>query len=132
MRLALLFTLAFALATPASAATVKVAIDQSTRITLSRPARDVVVGNPAVADVNLADSRNIVVLGKGFGATSLLVMDKDGRTIVDYEVVVSSPDAGAVSLFRGSTQQTFSCATRCEQSASKAFAVGRAAALNSN
>jgi Flp pilus assembly secretin CpaC len=120
MRLAVLAAIVLTSATPAAATTVRVALDQSTRIILNRPARDVVVGNPAVADVNLLDSRNIVILGKGYGTTSILVVDKEGRTIADHQIVVSSPDAGAVSMFRGALMQTYTCDSRCEQSASKA------------
>jgi len=124
MRLALVLALLLSSATSATAATLKVALDQSTRITFSRPARDVVVGNPLVADVSLLDAHNLVVLGKGYGSTSLLVVDAAGRTIADHQIIVSSPDTGAVSLFRGAELQTFSCAARCERSASKAVEAG--------
>jgi Flp pilus assembly secretin CpaC len=119
MRLALLLTAALLAAFPASAETLTVNKDQSTRIMLSRPARDVVVGNPQVADVTLLDARNIVVLGKGYGLTSVLAVDHAGRTIVDHQIMVGAPDVGAVSLLRGAEVQTYACAPLCERTAGK-------------
>jgi Flp pilus assembly secretin CpaC len=114
MRLATALAFFLALSSAADAATLKVALDKSARISLARPARDIVVANPKVADVTLIDARNIVVLGKGYGTTSLLVVDAAGRTIADHEIVVSSPDTGAVSFYRGSKVQSFACEARCE------------------
>lgn len=119
MRLALLLSAALFTAFPAAAETLTVHRDQSARIMLSRPARDVVVGNPQVADVTMLDARNIVVLGKGYGTTSLLAVDHAGRTIVDHQIMVGSPDVGAVSLLRGAEIQTYACAPLCERTAGK-------------
>lgn len=99
----------------AAAEAFTVRLDHSTRITLSRPARDVVVGNPAVADVNMLDARNLVISGKGYGVTSLLVVDGAGKTILDREVVVVGGDAAAISFFRGGEVRNYACAARCER-----------------
>ena len=83
MRRLAFLTFAATLATqPAAAEILTVRLDQSARVRLSAPARDVVVGNPGVADVSMLDSRNIVVLGKSYGVTNLLVVDRAGRTIL--------------------------------------------------
>lgn len=115
MRFAILLTAALFSASSVSAETLTVRRDQSARIALNRPARDVVVGNPTVADVSLLDARNLVVVGKGYGITSLLVVDREGRTIADHQILVSSPDVGAVSLLRGAQVQTYACAPICER-----------------
>ena len=104
-----------------------ISIDQSTRITLPASARDVIVGNPAIADVAVLDGRNILVLGKSYGVTSLMVTDQRGRTILNTQVVVSSNDGGRVSLFRGPEQQTYACAPRCERTAPPGSPAGAAA-----
>jgi hypothetical protein len=89
-------------------------MDQAARVMLSRPARDVIIANPAIADVNVLDSRSIVVLGKAVGVTSLLVVDPAGRTIADRQVIVSSSDAGRMSYYRGAgAVQDFACSPRC-------------------
>ena len=62
----------FTLVGAASAQTMTVRIDQSARVTLPTTARDVIVGNPSIADVAVLDGRNILVLGRGYGVTSPL------------------------------------------------------------
>lgn len=98
-----------------AAETLTVRLDQSARITLRQPIRDVVVGNPAVADVSMLDGNSLVVVGKTYGVTNLLIVDRAGRTIMDRDIVVTAPDSGAVSLFRGAEQRSYSCAPRCER-----------------
>jgi Flp pilus assembly secretin CpaC len=90
-------------------------IDQNARVTLPGTARDVMVGNPNIADVAILDAHNILVLGKAFGTTSLMVTDIRGRVILNTQVVVAAQDNGRVSLYRGPQVQTFACAQRCEQ-----------------
>lgn len=117
MRLVLAAMAAILLATPAAAAEpLRVGIDQSTRVQLSGTARDVVVANPAVADVTMLGGRNLVVLGKRFGVTSVLVVDALGRTIMDRTIVVAAPE-GSVSVYRGALGSAYACSPTCEVAA---------------
>lgn len=124
MRLHITFAAAAAafltLASAAMARPLQVDVDQSARISLPTAARDVVIGNPAIADVSVLDGHTIMVLGKSFGITSLMVTDTAGRTILNTQVVVSANDEGRVSVFRGPSMQTFACASRCERTAAAA------------
>lgn len=124
MRLLLAALAVVAIAAPAWAEPLRVNLDQSTRVRLASPARDVVIGNPAIADVTMLDSHNLTIVGKAFGATHLLVIDTAGRTIVDRQLLVTSPDTGQVSMVRGPAQpgakvlmQSYICGASCEQSA---------------
>lgn len=117
MRRLLLATFAVALSVAPALAEptlLVVRMDQATRLMLSRPARDVIVANPAIADVSVLDARSIVVTGKAVGTTSLLVVDPAGRTITDRQVIVSSSDEGRMSYYRGGGPvQDFACSPRC-------------------
>lgn len=108
-----LTTLAVAL--PALAQSLPVRIDQAARVTLSGSARDVIIGNPAVADVTVIDGRNLIVTGKGYGITNLLVLDGRGRTILDRQIIVSASDDGRVTMYRGPGLYNYSCSPRCER-----------------
>lgn len=99
----------------AAAQGLTVRIDQATRVALSAPARDVVIGNPSVADVTILDARNILVMGKGYGVTNIVVIDARGRTILDRQIVVSASDDGRVSFYRGPDVYNYACAPRCER-----------------
>lgn len=57
-------------------------------VRLDRPARNVIVGNPAVADVTVQSSRVLVVFGKTASATSLTVLGDGDKTVLDVPVVV--------------------------------------------
>lgn len=105
---------------PAQAATARgsaiaVRMDQSVRISLKGAAQSVVVGNPTIADVSVIDARTILVLGKGYGVTNLVIIDAYGRTLFDREIVVSAADSGRVSVWRGPSSTSYACAPRCEQ-----------------
>lgn len=113
-RLFLAFAATALLASPAFAQTLLVRADQAVRIALPAAAKDVAVGNPAIADVMVLDERNIVVLGKGFGTTNVIALDRGGRLILDRVVVVSAPDAGQVTVYKGTSASQYACAPRCE------------------
>ncbi|ATQ40941.1 pilus assembly protein N-terminal domain-containing protein [Caulobacter mirabilis] len=108
-------SLALVSAGAAQAQSLSIKVDQATRLSLPGVARDVVVGNPAVADVTVLDGRNLVLIGKGPGVTNLLVVDARGRTLLDREVVVGGGDQGRVAYIRGGSLQTFACSPRCER-----------------
>ncbi len=88
-------------------------LDQSLRVGLSAPARDVIVGNPAIADVSISDQRHVVVTGKTAGITNLIVTDQAGRTILSSELVVTRSAGYQVSLINGPTVVGYACAPTC-------------------
>lgn len=100
---------------PAAAAetVVDVMIDQATLVRLERPAAEIVVGNPSIADVSVQSGKVLVVTGKSFGETNLIVMDADGKVFVNRRLIVQEPRSGLVTLYRGSARQTLHCAPYC-------------------
>lgn len=99
----------------ASAASLGVPLDQSVRLTLTRAAHDVIVGNPSIADVTVADDHHLIVTGKQNGMTNLIVTDQSGRTIFDRQIVVHGGGGGdSVTLIAGATATTYACAPICE------------------
>ena len=68
-------------------------MNQAKIVKLSRPADTIVVGNPAIADASVQDGTTIVLTGKGFGVTNLVVLDEDGNPIVDEQVTVGAQTA---------------------------------------
>ncbi|MEZ2328150.1 pilus assembly protein N-terminal domain-containing protein [Mesorhizobium sp. RCC_202] len=110
---ALLATAAFAM--PAkSEAGIEVTMNQAKIVKLTRPADTVVVGNPAIADAAVQDASTIVLTGKGFGVTNLVVLDSDGSPIIDEQVTVVRQAASSVRIYRRAEVQTMSCTPYCE------------------
>lgn len=95
---------------------ITVVMNQARIIKLARPADTIVVGNPMIADASVQDASTIVLTGRGFGVTNLVVLDKDGNAIVDEQVVVSRQFANSVRVYRRAEVQTLSCTPYCESS----------------
>ncbi|TSE13282.1 hypothetical protein C1D09_004850 [Mesorhizobium intechi] len=108
---------ATSLVTPAKAAAdIEVTMNQAKIVKLSRPADTIVVGNPAIADASVQDASTIVLTGKGFGVTNLVVLDQEGSPIVDAQVTVVRQAASSVRIYRRAEVQTMSCTPYCESS----------------
>jgi len=106
-----------ALIMPARAGTgIEVTMNQAKIIKLTRAADTIVVGNPAIADAAVQDASTIVLTGKGFGVTNLVVLDRDGSPIIDEQVTVVRQAASSVRIYRRAQIQTMSCTPYCESS----------------
>lgn len=99
----------------ASTEIVQVNFDQATLIKLDRPAAEVVVGNPSIADVSVQSGKVLVVTGKSFGETNLIVIDADGKVVTSRRLIVQEARAGLVTVYRGGAdgKVTLSCAPYC-------------------
>lgn len=67
---------------------VDLSIGRSLVIDLPRDAKEVFVANPAVANAIVRSTRKVFLIGIANGATSVFVMDGDGRQIASLEVNV--------------------------------------------
>lgn len=105
----------FATAAHAEPDAINVALDRATILRLPAKVATIVIGNPAVADGSLQAGGLLVVTGKGYGATNLLALDRQGDTLAEYLVSVSGPqDDNKVVIYRGTERETWSCAPKCE------------------
>jgi Flp pilus assembly secretin CpaC len=102
---------------PATAgAGIEVTMNQAKIVKLSRAADTIVVGNPAIADASVQDASTIVLTGKGFGVTNLVVLDQEGKPIIDEQITVMRQTASSVRIYRRAEIQTMSCTPYCESS----------------
>jgi Flp pilus assembly secretin CpaC len=93
---------------------IHVVMNQARILKLARPADTVVVGDPAIADAVVKDARTVVLTGKGFGITNIVILDADGAAIVDDQVMVSRSVANTTRVYRRAYVQTLSCTPYCE------------------
>jgi len=98
----------------ASAADLIVRYDQSQLLRLPRPASEVIVGNPSIADVTLQDGNLLVVTGKTFGITNVIALDAAHNVIQDQRIMVERDESKTVNLHKGSTRFTYACTPNCE------------------
>ena len=93
---------------------VTVTVDRAKVFRIEEPASTVIVGNPFIADVSMQDRFTVVVTGKSFGTTNLVILDEDSEPIIDEVIIVKSSEENIVSITRNSVRQTYSCAPVCE------------------
>ncbi len=114
-RLAILMTLASLTPAAALAQSLAVNIDQASRVTTSHAVKDVIVGNPMVADAVILDQHHLLVTGRAYGVTNLMVTDASGRTVLNRQLVVTAPDHNRVSVYRGPDVYNYACNAKCER-----------------
>lgn len=93
---------------------ISVQVNQAKIVKLARPADTIIVGNPKIADASVQDSSTIVLTGKGFGVTNLVILDESGKPIVDEQISVSRDTSESVRVYRRSQVETLHCAPTCE------------------
>jgi Flp pilus assembly secretin CpaC len=95
---------------------IEVTMNQAKILKLSRPADTIVIGNPEIADASVQDASTVVLTGKGFGVTNLVIFDEAGAPIIDEQILVSRSTASTVRIYRRAMVQTLSCTPYCESS----------------
>lgn len=84
---------------------------------LDRPVSKVIIGNSNVADATVADATTIVLTGRSFGTTNLVLLDDEGNAIADERILVSIDEGNTVRVFRQTARSILSCTPNCEQHA---------------
>ncbi len=115
---ALAISLATLLPLSASAAdedAIMVELDYARVIKLDRAVSRVIVGNANIADATVSDSQTIILTGKSFGTTNLVILDADGTAIVDERVLVSLEGNNTMQIYRQVERTTLSCTPACEE-----------------
>lgn len=108
-----------------------VTVNKAQTLRLTAPARRVVVGNPAIADVSLETPTLMYLFGRAPGETDLIILGDGDKTILSRNIVVSSQVEGNVVVHvpgsDGPTDRAYSCVSgRCLHVASPDAAGGGA------
>ena len=94
-------------------ADVTVLADQAKVFRLEEPADTIILGNPSIADVTVHDRVTIVVTGKSYGTTNLIVLNNESEPVVEEQITVSADNTGYVSLQKNIGRVTYSCNPDC-------------------
>jgi len=98
-----------------AADTIDVVLDQAKIVKLPDRVGTIVVGNPLIADVSVQAGGMLVVTGKGYGRTNIIVLDRGGNVLVEKAVQVQGPGDGVMVVYRGAERESYSCAPKCER-----------------
>ena len=92
----------------------KVIVDRAKVVRFDRSAKTIIIGNPLIVDATLQDSQTIVLTGRSFGVTNLIVTDEAGEPIMDETVVVGAHETNTVRIYRRTNRETLACSPVCE------------------
>ena len=95
-----------------------VKVDQTIAVKLASPANSVVVGNATVVDVTVHDANTLLITGKAFGSTNVMVLDRSGKAIWQTELAVAGGSDTALTIVRAGNTNTYSCTDKCRGTAS--------------
>ena len=87
--------------------------DQSQILKLPRPVAEIIIGNPMIADVAIQSSNLLVVTGKSFGVTNIIVLDADRNIIQDQRIMVQREDTKIVYLQKAGKRESYNCTPQC-------------------
>jgi Flp pilus assembly secretin CpaC len=93
----------------------RVNMDHARILKLDRPVSKVIVGNSQVADATVADPKTIVLTGRSFGTTNIVLLDANDNAIVDQRILVSIDEGNTVRVYRQTERSVLSCTPACEQ-----------------
>jgi len=90
-----------------------VMVDRAKLIKVPDRIGTLVIGNPLIVDAALQPGGNLVLTGKGYGATNLMALDRKGEVLFEKTIRVEAP-RDVVFVYRGADRQSYSCAPICE------------------
>ncbi|WP_350336042.1 pilus assembly protein N-terminal domain-containing protein [Coralliovum pocilloporae] len=91
-----------------------VALDQAKVMRITRPAATVIIGNPVIADATVQNGQMLIITGKNFGTTNVIILDADGEPIANEIIHVPSSDTQTVTVYRGNARETLACDAKCQ------------------
>lgn len=94
-----------------------VQLNKTEILRLPAAAGAVIIGNPDIADVTIHAADTLLVVGKGYGETNLIVMDKQGNTMMNSDIQVITPQSkNQVRVFNANSRMTYNCGPSCNPS----------------
>lgn len=100
--------------TAANAGEVWLTMDYVKPFTIDRPASQIIVGNPGIADIQVQDANNVLLYGKAPGTTNMFILDENGEQIDNLIVRVRALGDNMLTFQHGPERTTYNCMTVCE------------------
>ncbi|MDH3741400.1 MAG: pilus assembly protein N-terminal domain-containing protein [Hyphomicrobiales bacterium] len=102
------------LSAPANAeSTITVEADRAKIVNITGSPAAIIIGNPTFADVTVRSGK-LIIHGRHFGTTNLLILDDAGDQIANFELNVVQRQVEGVVMYKAGARETYSCAPNCE------------------
>ena len=92
---------------------ITVKADQATLVALAGEPATVVIGNALFADITLKKGM-IVIHGRQFGTTNVIVLDKENSELASFELHVVRGGSHNLTIYKGGSAYSHVCAPVCE------------------
>jgi Flp pilus assembly secretin CpaC len=92
-----------------------VLLDEAQVMGLPDRVATLIIGNPLIADVSIQAGNVLVVTGKGYGVTNMLMLDRTGSVLLQKTIQVEGPRDSVVVVYRGVERESYSCTPKCER-----------------
>jgi len=93
---------------------INVKINQITLVKLKSNIADALIGNPAIADITIQNSKSFIITGKSYGNTNIILLNKKGETIFNKSISVDDQQENIVRLQRGNARVSYTCSPTCQ------------------
>lgn len=90
------------------------ALDHARVMRLVGGVTTIIIGNPAIADASMPDPGTIVLTGKSYGETNMVMLNDQGEVLAEQTLRVTVRGQSLVSVYRGVQRTTLSCSPTCE------------------
>lgn len=91
-----------------------VTLDRAKIVRFTEPATAVIVGNPVIANASVYDDSMLIITGKSYGTTNLIILDANGHEISETLVTVRSADDTLLTIHKGTARLSYDCAPSCQ------------------
>lgn len=98
----------------AESSAVSVNVNMARILRIGSPAATVIIGNPGIADVTIQDPQTLILTGRSYGSTNLIVLDSVGNPIADIIIEVVQQRAGLLTVYQGAARTTLACSPDCQ------------------
>ncbi len=88
---------------------ISVIVDEAKLLRLDDSASQIIIGNPGIADITVQSTKLLVLTGKSYGLTNIIILNKHGETILNTRISVDDDHTRSVSLHKGSKRASFHC-----------------------
>jgi len=105
---------AAAVESAAAPGALEVVVDRATVVRAPAGTATVIIGNPMIADATTQKNGVLIVTGKSFGTTNIMLLDGAGAVLSETVVSVGRANDGSMVVQRGAKRESFACNPRCE------------------
>lgn len=91
-----------------------VAVDRASVMRAPEGTQTIIIGNPLIADASSQRNGVLVITGKSFGTTNLMLLDATGAVLAETLINVRRPTDNTVVVQKGLKRESFACNPRCE------------------